>query len=60
MPSAHSLESFTAELTRLTSSFRKNLSHLKSLGAKLVPLIFVLAWLALVFYAVCNLCRWGK
>jgi type I restriction-modification system DNA methylase subunit len=30
MPSAHSLESFKAELTRLTSSFRKNLSHLKS------------------------------
>jgi hypothetical protein len=30
MPSTHSLESFKAELSRLTSSFRKNLSHLKS------------------------------
>jgi hypothetical protein len=30
MPSAHSLESFNAELTRLASSFRKNFSHLKS------------------------------
>jgi hypothetical protein len=30
MPSAHSLETFKAELTRLTSSFRKNLSHRKS------------------------------
>jgi hypothetical protein len=31
-----------------------------SLGAKLVPLIFVLAWLALVVYAICHLCRCGK
>jgi hypothetical protein len=31
-----------------------------SLGAKLVPVIFVLAWLALVVYAIWQLCRCGK
>jgi hypothetical protein len=31
-----------------------------SVGAKLVPLVFLAAWLSLVVYAVCHLCRCGK
>jgi hypothetical protein len=31
-----------------------------SVGAKLVPLVFLLAWLFLIVYAVYHLCRCGK
>jgi len=31
-----------------------------SIGAKLVPLVFLVAWLSLVVYPLCNLCHCGN